>query len=113
MTSIVEFHSHRLRQKIDEFNGKSEAVKGKGRAKLVQVSDEGLELIEWLAVDCERAKGPWRSSHEIKIDKLGYAAIDGEKTRTFWDGKIVSRKKPLRLKVRNIAGDETIKVLAR
>lgn len=33
--------------------------------------------------------------------------------KTFWDGKIVSRKKPLRLKVRNIAGDETIKVLAR
>ena len=113
VTRIVEFHSDRLQQKIDEFNGKSEAVKGKGRAKLVQISDEGLELIEWLAVDCESAEGPWRSSHELKIDKLGYAAIDGEKTKTFWDGKIVSNKKPLRLKVRNIAGDETIKVLAR
>ena len=113
VTRIVKFHSDRLRQKIDEFNGKSEAVKGKGRATLVQISEAGLELIEWLAVDCERAKGPWRSSHEVKIDKRGYAAIDGEKTKTFWDGKIVSRKKPLRLKVRNIAGDETIKVLAR
>ena len=113
VTRIVKFHSDRLRQKIDEFNGKSEAVKGKGRAKPVLISNEGLELIEWLAVDCERAKGPWRSSHEVKIDKRGYAAIDGEKTKTFWDGKIVSRKKPLRLKVRNIAGDETIKVLAR
>ena len=113
VTRIVKFHSDRLRRKIDEFNGKSEAVKGKGRAKLVQISDEGLELIEWLAVDCESAKGPWRSSHEVKIDKLGYATIDGGKTKTFWDGKIVSRKKPLRLKVRNIAGDETIKVLAR
>ena len=112
VTRIVEFHSGRLRQKIDEFNGKSEAVKGKGRAKLVQISEAGLELIEWLAVDCESAKGPWRSSHEVKIDKLGRAAIDGEETKTFWDGKIVSRKKPLRLKVRNIAGDETIKVLA-
>lgn len=113
VTRIVEFRSDRLRQKIDEFNSKSEAVKGKGRAKLVQISEEGLELIEWLAVDCERAEGPWRSSHEVKIDKLGRVAIDGEKTKTFWDGKIVSRKKPLRLKVRNIAGDETIKVLAR
>ena len=113
VTRIVEFHSGRLRQKIDEFNGKSEAVKGKGRAKLVQISEAGLELIEWLAVDCESATGPWRSSHEVKIDKSGYAAIDGEKTKTFWDGKIVSRKKPLRLKVRNIAGDETVKVLAR
>ena len=113
VTRIVEFHSGRLRQKIDEFNGKSEAVKGKGRAKLVQISEAGLELIEWLAVDCESAEGPWRSSHEVKIDKRGYAAIDGEKTKTFWDGKIVSRKKPLRLKVRNIAGDETLKVLAR
>lgn len=113
VTRIVKFHSDRLRQKIDEFNGKSEAVKGKGRATPVLISDEGLELIEWLAVDCESAKGPWRSSHEVKIDKRGYAAIDGEKTKTFWDGKIVSRKKPLRLKVRNIAGDETLKVLAR
>ena len=113
VTRIVKFYSDRLRQKIDEFNSKSEAVKGKGRAKLVQISDEGLELIEWLAVDCESAEGPWRSSHEVKIDKLGRAAIDGEKPKTFWDGKIVSRKKPLRLKVRNIAGDETIKVLAR
>ena len=113
VTRIVEFHSGRLREKIDEFNGKSEAVKGKGRAKLVRISDEGLELIEWLAVDCERAQGPWRSNHEVKIDKLGRVSIDGEKTKTFWDGKIVSKKKPLRLKVRNIAGDETIKVLAR
>ncbi len=113
VTRIVKFHSDRLRQKIDEFNGKSEAVKGKGRATLVQISEAGLELVEWLAVDCESAEGPWRSSHEVKIDKRGYAAIDGEKTKTFWDGKIVSRKKPLRLKVRNIAGDETIKVLAR
>ena len=64
-------------------------------------------------MDCERAQGPWRSSHEVKIDKLGRVSIDGEKTKTFWDGKIVSKKKPLRLKVRNIAGDETIKVLAR
>lgn len=113
VTRIVKFHSDRLRQKIDEFNSKSEAVKGKGGATLVQISEAGLELIEWLAVDCESAKGPWRSSHEVKIDKKGCAAIDGEKTKTFWDGKIVSRKKPLRLKVRNIAGDETIKVLAR
>ena len=111
VTRIVKFHSDRLRQKIDEFNGRSEVIRGK--VTPVLISDEGLELIEWLAVDCESATGPWRSSHEVKIDKLGRAAIDGEKTKTFWDGKIVSRKKPLRLKVRNIAGDETIKVLAR
>lgn len=111
VTRIVEFHSDRLRQKVVEFNGRSEVIRGK--VKPVLISDEGLELIEWLAVDCESAEGPWRSSHEVKIDKRGHAAIDGEKTKTFWDGKIVSRKKPLRLKVRNIAGDETIKVLAR
>jgi adenine-specific DNA-methyltransferase len=36
---------------------------------------------------------------------------DGIKTKEFWDGKIISDKKPLRIKVRNISGDETIKTV--
>jgi adenine-specific DNA-methyltransferase len=34
---------------------------------------------------------------------------DGTKTKEFWDGKIRSEKKPKRIKIRNISGDETIK----
>ena len=34
--------------------------------------------------------------------------VDGNKTKEFWDGCIRSTKKPLRLKIRNICGDETV-----
>jgi adenine-specific DNA-methyltransferase len=43
------------------------------------------------------------------MDKLGYVIKDGVKSKEFWDGTIASEKKPLRIKVRNISGDETIK----
>ena len=42
------------------------------------------------------------------IDKNGYLIDNGKKTKTFWNGNFVCPQKPLRLKVRNIAGDETI-----
>jgi adenine-specific DNA-methyltransferase len=42
------------------------------------------------------------------FDKKGFVIRNGEKTRGLWDGTIRSKKKPLRLKVRNIAGDESI-----
>ena len=42
------------------------------------------------------------------IDKNGYLAINGKKSKDFWNGKISFEKKPLRMKIRNIAGDETI-----
>ena len=52
-----------------------------------------------------------KKATEIKIDKLGYITINGEKTKRFWNGKIESKEKPLRLKIRNIAGDETIMLI--
>ena len=39
---------------------------------------------------------------EVEIDKLGYLIDNGKKTKEFWNGKIQSSKKPLRLKIRNI-----------
>ncbi|MDD3773345.1 MAG: hypothetical protein PHC38_11920 [Weeksellaceae bacterium] len=36
---------------------------------------------------------------------------DRTKTKEFWDGKITSYEKPKRIKIRNISGDETIKVI--
>jgi adenine-specific DNA-methyltransferase len=69
-----------------------------------------LELIEYLSLDCTNAEenAAWQSDTEIKIDKNSFVIRNGKKTKEFWDGKIVSEKKPLRLKVRNIAGDESI-----
>ena len=102
--------SDRLNGKLSEFNekGNLQAIKnGKAFSPLV-VGETGLELIELVALDCENSAGAWHSSCEIKIDKKGYVTKDGEKTKTFWDGTIHADKKPLRLKVRNISGDETV-----
>ncbi len=112
VTRITEFHSDRLQQKITEFNDKRQLkTANRNEIKPVLLSDEGLELIEWLAVDCKNTVGAWHSSSEIKIDKLGYTSIDGKKTKKFWDGTIISKQKPLRIIIRNVAGDETIKAV--
>lgn len=112
VTRITEFHSDRLQQKITEFNDKRQLkTANRSEVKPVLISDEGLELVEWLAVDCKNATDAWHSSNEIKIDKLGYTTIDGKKTKEFWNGAITSKQKPLRIKIRNIAGDETIKAI--
>ena len=61
-----------------------------------------------ISLDCTNSEGVWKSDYEIKIDKLGYVIKNGKKTKEFWDGKMSFEKKPLRMKIRNIAGDETI-----
>lgn len=121
-TEINKFISDRLIQKIGEFNQKGDlqsVAKGK-KFNPINISEEGLELIELIALDCETpltfGEGlgvglQWHSSTEIKIDKLGYVITNGVKSKNFWDGKITSDKKPLRIKVRNISGDETIKII--
>lgn len=110
---ITKFISDRLIQKINEFNQKGNLqslTKGK-KFDPISISEEGLELIELISLDCENSEGQWHSSTEIKIDKLGYVIKDGTKTKEFWDGKITSDKKPKRIKIRNISGDETIKTI--
>ena len=64
----------------------------------------------FLSLDCTSAdaSSPWRSNSEILIDRLGYVRKNGVDTKTFWNGTITSDNKPLRLKIRNICGDETI-----
>lgn len=106
---IDSFVSDRVLQKITEFNSKARMnASPKKPFKPIEISEEGLELIEYLSLDCTAADGAWHSDSEIKIDKLGYVARNGEKTKEFWDGAIRSEKKPLRLKIRNICGDETM-----
>lgn len=112
---IDSFHSDRVCRKIDEYNHKTEAqALAKGKASsLIRISEEGLETIEWISVDCSTADKAalWHSDKEIKIDRLGYVIEDGKKSTRFWDGCIRTEEKPLRLKIRNICGDETVKVL--
>ena len=117
---ITQFHSDRVIKKIEEINlkGQQQALhsKAKGKEKKythITISDEGLETIEWISLDCTHAEknAPWHSDSEIKIDKLGYVIKNGKKTNGFWDACIYSEEKPLRMKVRNICGDETIMLL--
>ena len=105
--TIDRFISDRVLGKIMEFNNKSR-LNAKKSFKPIEVSEDGLELIEFLSLDCTARDGEWHSDSEIKIDKLGYVIRNGEKTKEFWDGNIKSEKQPLRLKIRNICGDETV-----
>ena len=104
-----KFVSDRVNQKIDEFNQKSLANSSEKKPyKPILISDEGLELIELISVDCTATDGEWHSDSEIKIDKNGYVILNGAKTKQFWDGTISCEKKPLRVKIRNICGDESV-----
>ena len=109
VVTIDRFISDRVTQKIGEFNNKARmSATKKNSFKDIQISEDGLELIEYLSLDCTASEGEWHSDSEIKIDKLGYAICNGVKTKEFWDGAIKSDKRPLRLKIRNICGDETV-----
>ncbi|MEI8353453.1 MAG: site-specific DNA-methyltransferase [Lentisphaerota bacterium] len=123
--TFERFHSDRLQQKIAAYNDKHglncqpngelldeldqppepKPVKG---FKPIEISEDGLELIEWVSADCTASEGPWHSDVEIKIDKRGLVSRDGKKSKDFWDAKLTCPKRPCRVKIRSIAGDETI-----
>ena len=112
---IKSFHSDRVLRKIDECNqkGQQQALKKGKEFKPIEISDEGLETIEWVSLDCTSAdpNAPWHSDAEIKIDRLGYVIRNGVKSQEFWDAAITSDARPLRLKIRNICGDETVYIV--
>lgn len=108
---IHSFTSDRVAQKIAAYNDK--AYVNSSAAKPfhpILLSEEGLEAIEYVAIDAVNAErdAVWHSDEELRIDKAGYVSVNGEKTTDFWDGTITSVEKPLRIKIRNICGDETI-----
>lgn len=105
--TIDKFASDRVQNKIIDFNNKN-VLNSKKKFTPITISEDGLELIEFLSVDCTSNDGEWHSDSELKIDKNGYVIVNGNKTKEFWDGKIRCEKKPLRLKIRNICGDETV-----
>lgn len=121
---IIQFHSDRVLKKIEVINLKGEQQvaqfnlknSGKGKEKKyspITISDEELETIEWISLDCSTAdkEAIWHSNSEVKIDKLGYTIRNGIKTNEFWDARIRCDHKPLRMKIRNICGDETVYTL--
>ena len=107
--TIDKFISDRVMSKIAEFNNTAMLNSSEKKPyKPIIISDDGLELIEFISVDCTSVEGGWHSDSEIKIDKLGYVVRNGVKTNEFWDCRITSDNKPLRIKIRNICGDETV-----
>lgn len=112
--SVDCFASDRVQQKIDAYNQKGKLNEKKpGAFRPLLLSEEGLELIEYISVDCESAEegDVWHSTTEIKLDKFGYVIRDGVKIKELWDGSITSAMQPLRIKLRNICGDESVWVL--
>lgn len=106
---ITRFYSDRVSHKINEFNQKAMA-NSKKKFVQIELSLEGLEAIEMVSLDCTTSEvdAPWHSDSEIKIEKDSTITINGRKTSDFWDGTIHADTKPLRMKIRNICGDETI-----
>ena len=109
---INRFFSDRVNSKIRDFNSKGQLQSEKSKKVFdpITLSEDGLETIEFLSLDCTSAdtSSPWHSDSEVLIDRLGYVRKNGKDTKELWNGTIESEKKPLRLKIRNICGDETI-----
>lgn len=107
---ITHFLSDRINSKINAYNEKriAQSIKTNKTYKPIVLSENGLELIEFLSLDCTNKQGVWCSDSEIKIDKDSFVIKNGVKTKEFWNGKISCAKKPLRLKVRNVCGDESV-----
>lgn len=107
--AITRFYSDRVSHKINEFNQKAMA-NSKKKFVPIELSLEGLEAIEMVSLDCTTSEenAPWHSDSEIKIEKDSTITLNGRKTSDSWDGTIHADTKPLRMKIRNICGDETI-----
>lgn len=116
---ISRFHSDRVNKKIEEYNINSQLQANKHNEKhpnderIFQpliISNEGFETIEMVSLDCTSAGSKdWHADSEIKIDaSTSFMIINGVKTKKFWEGYITSEQKPLRMKIRNICGDETV-----
>ena len=107
---ITRYTNDDLARKIDAYNQKrsvNHTQNGKkGKPPKIEISESGLDLIEMISLDCSRAKGTWQSDVEIAIAEDGHFAREDK--RIAWKGEIISAKKPKRLLVRSIAGDETI-----
>ena len=122
--TIDSFHCDRVLKKIDEYNLRTQEQmaqatddeKNNKTFTPMSISAEGLECIEWISLDCTSAEkqDEWHSDVELKIEQDSHVRYNnGEKSQSYWDGTIrtLDDRKPLRMKIRNICGDESIFVL--
>lgn len=113
--TIKRFYSDRVGQKVREYNQRSINSDKTGTNSYITLSHEGLEAIEMLSLDCtthtDDPNAPWHSDSEIKIEQTGTVTINGCRTDTIWDGTIHADNRPLRLKIRNICGDESVYII--
>ncbi|MBA3594620.1 MAG: site-specific DNA-methyltransferase [Polaromonas sp.] len=108
---VERYHSDYLARKLDEAQQKMalqpSAVRSRSASTAPQgLSEDGLECIEWLSVDCTQADGAWHSAAEARIDAKNRLWLNGQKQSGAWDGRLHCAARPLRLRVRNVAGDE-------
>jgi adenine-specific DNA-methyltransferase len=111
---VERFHSDRVNRKIDEYNQKKQLQKlrSSSSSRMITLSESELETIEWISLDCTSAEdGEWHSDAEVKIEKDCHVRRNGTLTKEYWDGTIRTQdeRPPLRIKVRNICGDEIVK----
>ena len=66
-----------------------------------------------VSLDCTNSDSDaqWHSDSENKIEKDSTVTINGRRTADFRDGTIHADSLPLRIKIRNICGDETTYIL--
>ena len=109
---IKRYFSDRVFKKIAEYNNrfidstiKKESSKSKA---LISISQNGLECIEMISISYAEESAPWHSDYEIKIDNAGFLIINGQKTKNYWDGTVITDHKPAFIKIRNICGDEKV-----
>jgi len=112
---VERYHSDYLARKLSEVVSKkalqpsalaSKAGKARSDALPVGLSQDGLECIEWLSIDCVALDGPWHSSVEAKIDAKNRLILNGVRQTGRWDGSLLCADAPKRLRLRNVAGDE-------
>ena len=117
---LSSFHSDRVCRMLDAFNERryAQALKRAEKEGTAQqyapvcMSENQLEAIEWVSLDCTEAEAtaPWHSDAEVKIEPDCTVRLNGGlKNKMLWDGIIqtLDDRCPLRMRIRNICGDET------
>ena len=117
---LSSFHSDRVCRMLDAFNERryAQALKRAEKEGTAQqyapvcMSENQLEAIEWVSLDCTEAEAtaPWHSDAEVKIEPDCTVRLNGGlKNKMLWDGIIqtLDDRCPRRMRIRNICGDET------
>ena len=98
---VARFFSPQVAEQVTARNARA-------KKNPLPLDPSGLDCLEYVSLDCTSAQGPWHSAREVVIDRRGLATLDGKATRARWDGTLAGPKRPLRVKLRDILGRESI-----